>query len=52
MQNHGKGVNAVEDTIFVASVEDLTTPLNIIKNNLLKAGIFLGCVKDCVCCAK
>ena len=48
MQNHGKGVNVIEDTIFGASVEELTTALNIIKNNLLKAGIFPGCVKDYV----
>ena len=45
---HDKGVNAVEDTIFVTSIEDLTTPLNIIKNNLLKVGIFPSCKKDCV----
>ena len=48
MPNHGKGVNVVEDTIFVSFVEYLTTPLNIIKKNLLKDGIFPGCVKDCV----
>ena len=52
MPNHGKGVNVVEDTIFVSSVEDLTTLLTIIKKNLLKAGIFPGYLKDCVCCAK
>ena len=47
MSKHDKGVNA-EDTIFVAFVKELTTPLNTIKNNLLKDGIFPGCVKDCV----
>ena len=52
MSNHGKGVNVVEDSIFVSSVKDLTTPLNIIKNNLLKARIFPDCVKDCICCTK
>ena len=52
MLNHGNGVNVFEDTIFVSSVEDLTTPLNITKKNLLKAGILPGCVKDYVCCAK
>ena len=52
MLNHGKGVNVVEDTIYAASIEDLTTPLIIIKENLLKDGIFHGCLKDCVCCAK
>ena len=52
MPKYDKSVNAIEDTIFVASVEELTTPLNIIKKNLLKAGIFPGCVKDCVCCER
>ena len=51
MPNHGKGVNAIEDTIFVSSVEDLTTPLTIIKKSLLKVGVFPGCLKDCDCCA-
>ena len=48
MPKNDKGVNAVEDAIFVTSIEELTTPLNAIKNNLLKAGIFPGYVKDCV----
>ena len=52
MPKHDKGVNVVEDTIFVTFVEDLTTPLNIIKNNLLKARIFPGCKNDCVCCTR
>ena len=52
MPKHDKSVNAIKDTIFVASVEDLTTPLNIIKNNLLKDGIFPGCKKYCVCCTR
>ena len=51
MSNHGKGVNAIEATIFVSSVEDLTTLLTIIKKNLLKAEVFSGCLKDCDCCA-
>ena len=42
MPNHGKGVNAIEDTIFVSSVKDLTTPLTIVKRNLLKAEISLA----------
>ena len=47
MLNHGKGVNAIEDAIFVSSVEDLTTPLTIVKENLLKAEVFPSCLKDC-----
>ena len=50
MPNHGKGVNAIEDTAFVSSVEDLTTPLTIVKENLLRVGVFPGCLKDCNCC--
>ena len=52
MPNHGKGVNAIEDTAFVSSVEDLTTPLTIVKENLLRVGVFPGCLRDCCCCAK
>ena len=36
MPNHGKCVNAIEDIAFVSSVNDLTTPLKFVKNNLLK----------------
>ena len=46
MPNHGKGVNAIENTIF------LTNPLTIVKENLLRAGVFPGCLKDCNCCAE
>ena len=49
MPNHGKGVNAIEDTTFVSSIEDLTTPQTIVKENLLRAGVFPGCLKDCNC---
>ena len=47
MLNHGKGVNAIEDTVFVSSIEDLTTPLTIVKEKLLRAGVFPGCLKGC-----
>ena len=46
MPNHGKGVNAIEDASFV-SVNDLTTPLKTVKENLLKVGVFPGCLEDC-----
>ena len=52
MQNHGKGVNAIEDTAFVSFVEDLTTPLTIVKEKFLRVGVLPGCLKDCNCCAK
>ena len=47
MPNHGKGVNAIEYVAFVSSVNDLTTPLKTIKENLLKAGVFPGCLEEC-----
>ena len=50
MPNHGKGINAIDDTTFVSSIEDLTTPLTTVKDNLLRVGVFPGCSKDCVCC--
>ena len=52
MLNHGTGVNTIDDTTFVSSVEELTTPLTIVKGNLLRAGVFPGCLKDCDCCAE
>ena len=50
MSNHGKGVNAIDDTTCVSSIEDLITLLTIMKGNLLRVGVFHGCSKDCVCC--
>ena len=50
MSNHDKGFNAIDDTTFVSSIEDLTTPLTTVKDNLLRVGVFSGCSKDCVCC--
>ena len=46
MPNHGKCVNVIKDTTFVSSVEDLTTPLTTVKENLLKARVFPDCLKD------
>ena len=45
MPNHGKSVNAVNDTTFISFIEDLTTPLTIVKVNLLKVGVFLTVLK-------
>ena len=36
-------------TLFFSFVEDLTTPLTVVKENLLRAGVFPGCLKDCNC---
>ena len=46
MPNHGNGVNVIDDTTFVSSVEDLTTPLTTVKGDLLRARVFSGCLKD------
>ena len=43
MPKHGQGVNDVDDDRFVSSVDELTTPLLTVKENLLRAGLFLGC---------
>ena len=51
MPKHDKGVNAIDDVIYVSTVSELTTPLPIIKKNLLQASLFLGCIKRCYCYA-
>ena len=47
MPRHGHNTNVIEEDLFVTTVDELLTPLPIIKINLLKAGIFLGCNEDC-----
>ena len=47
MPKHGHGVNTIEDNMFVSTIDGLVTPLLTIKKNLLKAGLFLGCVEGC-----
>ena len=51
MPKHGHHAHAVEEDLFVATVNDLMTPLPIIKLKLLKAGIFPGCEEDCCLCS-
>ena len=38
MPRHGHNANAVEEDLFVSTVDELLTPLLTIKLNLLKAG--------------
>ena len=45
------GVNAVEEDRYVASVEEIVTPLSTVKRNLFLAGLFPGCDEDCLLCA-
>ena len=40
MPKHGRGVNVVEDYMFVIAVDELVTLLLTVKRNLLKAGLF------------
>ena len=51
MLKHDKGISSIEDVLYVASISDVVTPLSTIKKNLLQAGLFPGCVKECYCCA-
>ena len=44
---HGRGVNTVEDDVFVAVVDELVTPLLTAKRSLLKAGLLSGCGQGC-----
>ena len=45
------GVNALEEDLFVVSVDDISTPLMTGKKNLLLAGLFPGCGEGCLLCA-
>ena len=44
-------VNAIEEGLYVVSVNDVATPLLTVKRNLLLAGLFPGCGKGCLLCA-
>ena len=50
MPKHDKGISVVEDVLYITFVNDMVTPLSTIKNNLLQAGLFLGCVEGCYYC--
>ena len=50
MPKHGHNVHAVMEDLHVTNVTDLLTPLPVIKVNLMRAGIFPGCGKDCYFC--
>ncbi|XP_058759660.1 uncharacterized protein LOC131632969 [Vicia villosa] len=51
MPKHDRAVNAVDQDSYVTNVMSLTTPLPLIKKNLLQAGLFPGCVEDCYYCS-
>ena len=50
MPKHDHNVNAVEEDMFVTSIDELVTPLLAIKKNLLIAGVFPGCDESCHFC--
>ena len=50
MPKHGHNTNAIEEEMFVNSVDELMTPLLTIKVNLLNAGVFPGCDEGCHFC--
>ena len=50
MPKHGQGVNVVDDDRFVSYMDELTTPLLIVKENLLRAGLFPDCGEGCHLC--
>ena len=46
MPKHDRGVNVVEDDVFVTVVDELVNPLLTVKRNLVKAGLFSDYGKD------
>ena len=42
MPKHNHRVNAIDNDLFVTSVNEVSTPLMIVKKNLLLAGLFSG----------
>ena len=50
MPKHDRGVNVVDDDMFVTYVEELVTPLMTVKWNLLQVGLFPGGGEDCHLC--
>ena len=50
MPKHDHNVHAVLEDLHVIDVANLLTPLLVIKENLMRAGIFPGCGKDCYFC--
>ena len=47
MPKYEKGISVIDDVSYVSIVNELTTPLSIIKKNMLQAGLFPGCIEKC-----
>ena len=43
MPRHCHNTNVIEEDLFVTTIDELMTPLQTIKINLLKTGVFSGC---------
>ena len=50
MPKHGHNANAIEEDMFVTSVDELMTPLLTIKKNLLNASVFPSFDESCHFC--
>ena len=50
MPKHDQGINVIDGDLSVSSVNELATPLPVVKENLLQAGLFLGSSEDCYHC--
>ena len=50
MAKHDKGVNVVDDDLFIPSTYELATPLAIFKKNILRVSLFPGCGEGCHLC--
>ena len=42
MPDHGKGTNAIDNDSYAFYVSEITTPLRIVKKDLLRANLFPG----------
>ena len=51
MPKNEKGISSIDDVSYFSAIRDFTTPLPIIKKNLLQVGLFFGYVERCYCCA-
>ena len=51
MPKHGHGVNAMDDYLFVTSMEEISTPLMKVKKNSLLVVLFPGCGEGCHICS-
>ena len=51
MPKHDRGVNVVDTDLFVTLVDEFSTPLMMVKKNLLSSGLFPVCGEGCHMCS-